>query len=83
MPGLADAMSRCPVPSLLIIGDADPHYDPTALETLNATTKPEVLVIPGADHSLDIPGNLTASIAALHQAMQAVERFLARGNSAG
>lgn len=77
MPGLAETMSRCPVPSLLIIGDADGHYDAAALETLRATTNPELLIIPGADHSLEIPGNLTASIAALQQTMQAVERFLA------
>jgi hypothetical protein len=36
-----------------------------------------VLVIPGADHSLELPRDLTGSIAALRQTMQAVERFLA------
>lgn len=76
LPGLAERMSRCRVPSLLVIGDADQHYDAAALDTLRATTNPELLVIPGADHSLEIPGDLTASIAALQQTMQAVERFL-------
>ena len=83
LPHLTELMVRCPDPSLIVIGDADHHYDPAALARLRATTSPEVLVIPGADHSLEIPGDLTASIAALQQTMQAVERFLAEPEPAG
>jgi len=77
LPNLTGLMTRCPDPSLIVIGDADHHYDTAALDTLRTTTKPEVLVISGADHSLDLAGDVGGSILALRQTMQAVERFLA------
>ncbi|MDQ3696075.1 MAG: hypothetical protein M3464_21020 [Chloroflexota bacterium] len=77
LPNLTGLMTRCPDPSLIVIGDADHHYDTAALDTLRTTTKPEVLVIPGADHSLDLPGDVPGSVAALGRVMAAVERFLA------
>jgi pimeloyl-ACP methyl ester carboxylesterase len=76
MPGLAPLMARSVVPSLIVIGDADPHYDVAALESLPATMKANLLVIPGADHGLDRPGDVNASILALGQTVAAMERFV-------
>lgn len=77
MPGLTALMARAVVPSLIIIGDADPHYDPAALAALPAAMTDHLLVIPGADHGLDLPGDVTASVAALAQAVAAMARFTA------
>jgi hypothetical protein len=77
LPNLTVQMTRCPDPSLIVIGDVDHHYDPAALARLREATNPEVLVISGADHSLEIRGDLAASITALGQTMQTVEHFLA------
>ncbi len=82
LPHLTELMVRCSDPSLIVIGDADHHYDPAALARLRETTSPEVLVIPGADHSLELPGDLAGSIAVLRQTMEAVERFLAEPEAA-
>jgi pimeloyl-ACP methyl ester carboxylesterase len=76
MPGLASLMARAVVPSLIIIGDADPHYDVAALDALPAAMKSGLLVIPGADHGLDRPGDANASVAALAQAVAAMTRFV-------
>jgi predicted alpha/beta-hydrolase family hydrolase len=63
-------------PSLFIIGTADRYYDPDKVDALRAMPASEVLVIDGADHSLEIPGNIRASVPLLGQVLAASAAFL-------
>jgi predicted unusual protein kinase regulating ubiquinone biosynthesis (AarF/ABC1/UbiB family) len=65
-------------PSLFVIGTADPHYDPATLDAVRAATQGEALVIDGADHSLNIAGDVFQSLRAIEQVVRAVQAFLAR-----
>lgn len=63
-------------PGLVVIGRADAHYDEVIVNQLLSQPNLTGHVIPGGDHSLDIPGNTQASIAALETAIQAIASFL-------
>lgn len=62
--------------SLFVIGSADGHYDPASLAEVRAATGGETLVIDGADHSLEIEGDLWRSLQALEQVLRAIQAFL-------
>jgi hypothetical protein len=62
--------------SLFVIGTADHFYDQGVLQELVASSSGKSLVIQGADHSLEISGNIYQSIQALQQVMTAIEEFL-------
>ncbi len=64
--------------SLVAIGTTDDHYQPTALDELR-NTGAEVVVVEGADHSLDIPRDPVASVAAVGQVVAAMRTFIASG----
>ncbi len=51
--------------NVIAIGTTDPAYDPATLDHLAQSANTTVLIIPNADHSLDIPGDTIASVNAL------------------
>jgi hypothetical protein len=59
------------------MGTADRFYDPLALERLKAGRPFELVLVEGADHSMDVPGDLAASLQAVRQVVTAVLEFLA------
>lgn len=61
--------------SLFVIGTADPHYDPAVLERLVAATGGEAVVVDGADHGMDIPGDPVASVQGLERIVAALADF--------
>lgn len=61
--------------TLLIGGTADPTWDG---DIARRTEGAEVLELDGADHSLQIPGDLQASLALLGEVATAVGEFLAQ-----
>ena len=61
--------------SLFILGSADPLYDVQGLEAARSATAGQVLLVPQANHSLEIPGDLPGSLAAMRQALDAIEQF--------
>ena len=65
-------------PSLFAIGTNDPHHDPAHLDEVRAATGGETVVVPGADHGLDIRGDPVASVRAVEQVVRALQAFLAR-----
>jgi predicted alpha/beta-hydrolase family hydrolase len=81
--GLCDEIEQRGVPSLFVIGAADPEYDPTALDRLTKATGGAAMVVDGADHGLDIPGNPVASVHELERVMAAMTRFFNPGESPG
>jgi pimeloyl-ACP methyl ester carboxylesterase len=64
--------------ALVAIGTADPYYDAAYLADLQATAKSEVVVVEGADHSLEIAGNVWRSLQILEQVTHAIEAFVSK-----
>lgn len=62
--------------SLFVVGSADPHYSPAFLSEVVQATGGESIVIDDANHSLEIKGNVLASIQAIDKVMRAVQHFL-------
>jgi hypothetical protein len=62
--------------SLFVIGTADPYYAADRLSEMQAATNGETVVVGGADHSLEIPGDVLQSVHVLEHVMQAVQAFL-------
>jgi hypothetical protein len=62
--------------SLFVIGSADPHYDPHLLAEVQSVSSGEAIVVDGADHSLEIPGDALASLRALELIVRELDRFL-------
>jgi hypothetical protein len=56
-------------------GTADSFHDTAALEALRETRSFSLTVVEGADHSLIVPGDLAASIAALDRVTREVIAF--------
>jgi len=65
--------------SLFVVGTADPHYNPVFLSEMVKATGGESVVIDDANHSLEIKGNVLASVQAIDKAMRAVQKFLDAG----
>jgi hypothetical protein len=63
--------------SLFVIGTADPHYDEDCLREVTDATGGEALVIAGANHTLEIEGDLDESLQALQRVVRAIESFVA------
>lgn len=75
VPGTVAALRRTTAPFLLVGGTADNAWDGRLARELT----PHVLEIPGADHTLEVPGRpLAVTLAAHGQAMTALEEFLDR-----
>jgi predicted alpha/beta-hydrolase family hydrolase len=64
--------------ALVAIGTADPFYDPAYLGDLQAAVRSEVVVVDGADHSLEIVGNVQQSLQVLERVTQAVQVFVSK-----
>jgi predicted alpha/beta-hydrolase family hydrolase len=73
---LREQIGRFGGPSFFVIGTADPHYDPAVLEDLRAATNGEAVVVDGADHGMDVPGDPVASVRAVERVVAALARFL-------
>ena len=63
-------------PSLFVIGTVDPHFDPEVLNDMRAATNGEAVVVEGADHGMDVPGDPLASVRAVERVVEALHRFL-------
>ena len=69
-------------PSLFVIGTADAHYDAALLVAVREATGGETVVIEGANHSLELEGDVIGSIRILEQIVQAIQAFVSTGDSA-
>ena len=76
-PVLRPQIRRVPHRALFVIGTADSHCRPEYLAeiTLEATAG-ESLVIPGADHSLELRGDVAGSPRELQKIVAEIDRFL-------
>jgi hypothetical protein len=63
--------------SLIVIGTADPHYNQVLLDEIQGATDSKMLIIEGADHSLEIGGNVLQSLEAMQRVVRAIQAFFA------
>lgn len=63
--------------SLIVIGTADPHFDETLIAEVQEATGGNAVIIEGADHSLEIAGDVLGSLDAVAQTMRTFQAFLA------
>jgi len=70
------------VPSLLVVGTSDSFYRPDWLAETQQAPDVEVVVIPQADHSLDIGLDALRSLQAIERMTEAVCAFLDRNDHA-
>jgi hypothetical protein len=75
-PELRKQMIRFEQPSLDVIGTADSHFDQEFLDELRGTNGCETVVVEGADHGLDIPGDVSASVRAMAGIVGRIQQFL-------
>jgi hypothetical protein len=61
--------------SLLVAGSADEAHNSAAHETVRASLGASSLILPGADHGLEVAGDVWATLDGLHSLVQAVLEF--------
>lgn len=72
-------MGGLPYPALYIIGDKDPYYSQKVVDFLKSRGKKNIfLIIPGANHELEISENFDASVFAQQQIIDAIVEFQKR-----
>jgi predicted alpha/beta-hydrolase family hydrolase len=62
--------------ALVVIGTADPYYDSGYLAGLRANTQSEVMAVEGADHSMEIQGDVGSSLMILEKVTRAIQGFV-------
>lgn len=72
---LIDQITKYKPKSLFVIGTADQHYDIEILSRVQEASNGEVLVLQGANHSLEIPGKISGNLRILHEIMEKIELF--------
>ncbi len=73
---IADQALELNSPSLFLVGTADPSYDPLDYQKMTSSRMVRAEAFPGADHSLEVQGNVDASIAILQKCIQVTRQFL-------
>lgn len=75
-PQLLEQMLAYMKDAVLVIGTKDQHYDSDIIDRLNAATQLSGIVIEGANHSLEIEGEVTSSLRVLMQITTILQQFL-------
>lgn len=73
MMGLITAVKQ---PGLFVIGTVDRYYELAKVNALRSLPASEVLVVEGADHALEIPGDIRSSVPILGQVLATSAAFL-------
>ena len=62
--------------AFFVTGTADPYFDKTNMDDLIKATSGECIVIDGADHSLEVGGDVLKSLEALELIMEGILKFI-------
>lgn len=73
--GLRSQIKEWGQPSLFVIGTADPHYNQAHLDEIRESTGSDILIIEGADHSLEIGSDIFKSLGAMEKVIRAVQAY--------
>ena len=72
---VAEALQQATVPTLVVGSADDPTWDRAAAARLHRT---DVLQVTGADHTLQVPGDVPRSLEILSQVADRIDRFVKR-----
>lgn len=75
-PDVREPIERYPGRSFVAMGTEDFAYDQSYLEWLRSSSGVDVVVVAGADHSMDVSGDIEGSIDAMGRLMSRLDRFL-------
>jgi len=70
------AILETKLPSLCVIGDRDHHFIEERISCLKNNKLVQTVVIPKADHSLEIPGDISATINAAREVLTSIQEFI-------
>jgi hypothetical protein len=79
-PAFDAAFGQTRQPAYLAIGTADSFYDEAALRGLSGKRPVLVRVLDGADHGLDVPGDLAATLRVVGQVVEDAATFFLTGS---
>ncbi len=83
IPFVGEAISQRTGPTMVAIGDRDPHYDLPQMDRLTADHGVSVLTVDGGDHGLELPGDAVGSAVVMSEIVQNLEEFVAFAETAG
>ena len=75
-PELLEQMFAYMKDAVMVIGTKDPNYDQDIVDRLNANTQLSGIIIDGANHNLEIEGDITQSLRVLMQFVAILQQFL-------
>ena len=75
-PDLMEQMLAYMKDAIMVIGTSDSQYDSDIIDRLNANTQLGGIVVDGANHSLEIEGDVTKSLRVLMQIVTIIQQFL-------
>lgn len=78
VPEVRDRAAASDIRSLIVAGSADPYHDQFGFDSVAAALDASTLLVPDADHALEIPGDVQATIRAMESLSRAVLEFTAR-----
>lgn len=65
-------------PAFFVAGTSDTIFDAEAMASIREATNAEALIMQGADHSMEIPGDPLRSLSVLDQVVRAIANFFDR-----
>jgi hypothetical protein len=71
-----DTLLKTDIPSICVIGDQDQHYLEERILLLENNSLISTLVIPNANHSLEVNGDILATIEAMKLIMKRINEFI-------
>lgn len=77
---LVEQMAGVRQMSLVVAGTKDPHSDAKALDRLEKEAGMHVIQIEDANHSVEIEGNVIASLRGLQRMVRAIDEFMGWGD---
>jgi len=77
VPEVRDRAAASGLRSLIVAGSADPYHDRSGFDVVVSALRASTLLVPDADHALEVPGDVHASIRVLSVLTTAVLEFVA------